>query len=39
MKFEQEAPACTDGITTHERSLEIQICELMDLLREFGMNF
>jgi hypothetical protein len=28
-----------DDISTHERSLEIQICELMDLPREFDLNF
>jgi hypothetical protein len=28
-----------DDISTHERSLEIQICVFMGLLREFGLNF
>jgi hypothetical protein len=28
-----------DGISAHERSLEIQICAFMGLLQEFGLNF
>jgi hypothetical protein len=40
IKFEQEAPDCTWMIDQlMKRSLKLQICGIIGLLREFDLNF